>query len=103
MALDRLPSLVEAGATGFSLDKNSALASDGFSRAFSQHNWPIVGRDMLAAIGDFWASNPMAKSYMSSFIVLSPIKDNSITFSDFCSTSLCNLSVKLLPRFWLFV
>lgn len=82
----------------FLMDSESAPGPDGFSGAFFQSCWDIVGQDVLAAVQEFMAGVPLPKSISSALMVLLPKKPSPSTFADFRPISMCNFTNKIFTR-----
>lgn len=58
----------------FLMDPDSAPGPDGFSGAFFQSCWDIIGHDLLAAVQEFMAGIPIPQSISAAMMILLPKK-----------------------------
>ncbi|KAK6157401.1 hypothetical protein DH2020_011649 [Rehmannia glutinosa] len=54
----------------FSLNAEGVAGPDGFSAIFYQKCWDIVGKDVCAAVLDFFSGNPMPKAFTATTLVV---------------------------------
>lgn len=94
----RPPLEEEIKITVFSMDANSAPGPDGFPGLFFTHCWPIVKKEVVDAVLDFFHGGTLSRSYTSSFLVLIPKVEQPISMSDFRPISLCNFIYKIIAR-----
>ncbi|XP_042059517.1 uncharacterized protein LOC121804033 [Salvia splendens] len=74
----------------FGINGDSVSGPDGFTSLFFQSCWDTVGRDVIAAVGDFFSGAFIPRSFTATMIVLIPKKPNPVTWGDFRPISLCN-------------
>ncbi|XP_042016353.1 uncharacterized protein LOC121764387 [Salvia splendens] len=60
--------------------------------------WDTVGRDVIAAVGDFFSGAFIPRSFTATMIVLVPKKPNPVTWRDFRLISLCNVTNKIITK-----
>ncbi|XP_042067142.1 uncharacterized protein LOC121810441 [Salvia splendens] len=82
----------------FGISGDSVSGPDGFTSLFFQHCWDTVGRDVSAAVGDFFSGAFMPRSFTATMIVLIPKKPNPVTWGDFRPISLCNVTNKIITK-----
>lgn len=67
-----LPKESEVRDVVFSLNGASACGSDGFTRAFYQHNWDIIGGDITRLVKAFFCGQELTKFITYTNLVLIP-------------------------------
>lgn len=96
--LCRQPTLEEVKKAVFNLNGDSTSGPDGFSGAFCQYCWEIVGNDILKMVQDFFRGNTLPKAITHTNLVLLPKKEHIRTVSDLRPISLSNFINKILSR-----
>ncbi|XP_042067036.1 uncharacterized protein LOC121810304 [Salvia splendens] len=82
----------------FGISGDSVSGPNGFTSLFFQSCRDTVGRDVIAAVGDFFSGAFMPRSFTATMIVLIPKKPNSVTWGDFRPISLCNITNKIITK-----
>ncbi|KAK6160616.1 hypothetical protein DH2020_003997 [Rehmannia glutinosa] len=93
-----LPSEDEVKQVVFSICPNSSAGPDGFSSHFYQICWSFIKDDIMGAVYDFFAGNPLPKCYTATSIVLIPKNVHPTSWSEYRPISLCNVSNKILTK-----
>ena len=71
---------------------------DGTPPFFFQHNWDLVGADVIRSVKAFLHSGFILKEQNKTFITLIPKKDRPQNSRDFRPISLCNSSYKIIAK-----
>ncbi|XP_042023118.1 uncharacterized protein LOC121770454 [Salvia splendens] len=93
-----VPDLDEVKRALFEISGDSAPGPDGFSATFYQACWPIVGRDVVEAIAQFFNGAYLPRSVTATNIVLIPKKASPETWADYRPISLCNVFNKIITK-----
>jgi hypothetical protein len=78
--------------------KERSPGPDGWTSEFFLHFFDLVGEDLLQMVEDSRIKGKVMGSLNSTFLVLIPKQQNSLTFSDYRPISLCNLAYKLISK-----
>ena len=84
--------------TIFSIKDSKAPGPDGFSSLFFKKSWDIVGRDVMAAVTDFFSSGCLLKEMNCTIIALVPKIPNPSTMHDYRPISCCNTVYKCISK-----
>ncbi|CAL5409249.1 unnamed protein product [Camellia sinensis] len=79
-------------------DGNKAPGSDGFNLSCIQKCWNIMKREVVQLMSNFHSNGKLARGVSSSFITLTPKKDNSLGLSDYRPISLVSSVCKIVAR-----
>jgi hypothetical protein len=71
---------------------------DGWTSEFFIHFFDLVGEDLLQMVEDSRIRGKIHGSLNSTFLVLIPKENNSLSFSDYRPISLCNLIYKVISK-----
>ncbi|HET7285360.1 MAG TPA: hypothetical protein VFI70_11805, partial [Nitrososphaeraceae archaeon] len=82
----------------FSMGDDKSPGPDGFSACFFKHAWDIIGKDVILAIQDFFASGKLLKELNHTIISLIPKVDTPSRINDFRPISLCNVLFKCITN-----
>lgn len=96
--LQEIPSTEEVRKVVFTLDADSAPGPHGFSGAFYQHCWQIIGSDLVITVQEFFCGKLLPKGFAATSLILIPKLTNPENFSDFRPVSLCNFSYKIISK-----
>ncbi|XP_020693114.1 uncharacterized protein LOC110107253 [Dendrobium catenatum] len=77
---------------------DSSPGPDGFSFAFYQKSWHIIGYYLCMAIKEFFLSGCMPKGAKATVITLIPKGSHASSFVDFRTISLCNVFYKIIAK-----
>jgi hypothetical protein len=80
------------------LQGDKAPGPDGFTMAFFQHCWSVIGGEVMDFFAEVHTHCKFEKSLNASFIALIPKKQNASNICDFCSISLIGSVYKLLAK-----
>ncbi|KAL8094028.1 hypothetical protein AgCh_035786 [Apium graveolens] len=75
-----------------------AAGPDGYSPAFFQHLWGLVGKDVFDCCKKWLDDNVFPADFTSSNLVLIPKKDNVEKLTDVRPITLCNVVYKILAK-----
>ncbi|KAK3218998.1 hypothetical protein Dsin_012968 [Dipteronia sinensis] len=96
--LTSVPSTDDFHDTVFVMDVASGPGPDGFSGRFYQRCWDIFGSDVFLAIQDFVITGVIFSGLNSSFIVLFPKLNDSISIDQFQPIVLSNFMFKISSK-----
>lgn len=88
----------EVKAAMWSIKGDKALGPDGFTSAFFQHYWDVVGSDVTEAILLFFRSGILPKSWNSTVLSLIPKSQAPSTIKDFRPITCCNVVYKCIAK-----
>ena len=94
----RIPTPEEIKSTLLHMPELKAPRPDGFPVAFYKNYWPIVGKDVTAAVTSFFTDGSMPKEVNSSLIILIQKVPNPSTFNNYRPISLCNVIYKIISK-----
>lgn len=75
----------------FSMNPDKAPGPDGFTPAFYQKCWSIVGEDVVATVRQFWQLEVIPDRLNDTVLVLIPKKTNPLVMGDLRPIALCNV------------
>jgi hypothetical protein len=78
--------------------KERSPGPDGWTTEFFTFFFDLVGSDLLQMVEDSRIKGKISKSLNSTFLVLIPKENNSISFNDYRPISLCNLIYKVISK-----
>lgn len=79
-------------------EPDKAPGPDGFTMAFYKTHWPLIRRDVWAAVHNFFDQGKLLKSLNNSFVTLVPKTPTANSLSDYRPISLCNCVYKLISK-----
>jgi hypothetical protein len=79
-------------------NKERSPGPDGWTTEFFSFFFELVGTDLLQMVEDSRIKGKVHKAINSTFLVLIPKENHSVTFNDFRPISLCNLIYKLISK-----
>ncbi len=82
----------------FSMDPGSAPGLDGFSGAFYQNCWNIVGSDVCRGVRQFFQCSWLYPNMNSNFIVFIPKSPDANEITKFRPIALANFFFKIIPK-----
>jgi hypothetical protein len=82
----------------FHFKKERSPGPDGWTTEFFSFFFDLVGPDLLQMVEDTRIKGKVHKSINSTFLVLIPKENHSVTFNDYRPISLCNLIYKLVSK-----
>lgn len=91
-------SAVEIKSTLFSIHPNRALGPDGFNGFFFQHNWHILGNDVIKAILESFENRSLLKQLNSTTLTLIPKTQNPTMLKDFRPISCVSTVYKIIAK-----
>lgn len=97
-ALTQLPLSDEIKDAVWHLDPHSASGPDGFDENFYRSCWPIIHKDVVLAVHEFFLGVPQPRVMASALITLIPKKSAPATFSDYRPICLTNFISKVCTR-----
>ncbi|PKU65301.1 Putative ribonuclease H protein [Dendrobium catenatum] len=77
---------------------DSSPGPDGFTFAFYQRSWHIIGYHLCLAVKDFFLSGILPKGVKATAITLIPKSSHSYYISDYRPISLCNVFYKIIAK-----
>jgi hypothetical protein len=96
--LDKEVTEKEIRDTFFHMRANKAPGPDGFSAEFFKAAWPVVGKEVVKAIKNFFLSGMLLKEVNATIITLVPKKINPSSMGDFKPISCCNVIYKCITK-----
>ncbi|KAF5473280.1 hypothetical protein F2P56_009904 [Juglans regia] len=94
-ALSKIPSELEIHDALWSIPVDSCPGPDGFNSGFFKSCWPIVSRDVIDAVVEFFRGGLLPRFYTASYLVLIPKVENPSSFDKFRPISLCSVIYKV--------
>lgn len=82
----------------FSIGNSKSPGLDGFGAGFFKASWPTIGKDMVAAINEFFTSCNLPKVFSAAIMVLIPKNDNPSNACDFRPISYCSTIYKCVAK-----
>ncbi|CAN0846303.1 LINE-1 retrotransposable element ORF2 protein [Linum grandiflorum] len=82
----------------FTIGRNQAPGSDGFTGAFFQSFWPIVGPEATKAVLNFFTTGIMLKNLNHTVISLIPKTSNPTSMTHLRPISLCQVVYKVIAK-----
>ncbi|KAL0401935.1 UNVERIFIED_CONTAM: hypothetical protein Slati_4223400 [Sesamum latifolium] len=82
----------------FDIDETKAPGPDGYSLGFFKAAWPIVGREVMKAIMNFFATGRLLKQVNSTLISLIPKVNNPTVVAEFWPITCCNVLYKVITK-----
>ena len=82
----------------FSLPKSKAPGPDGYPSEFFTANWDTVGKDMIAAVSEFFSSGVILQQWNATILSLIPKKISASRISEFRPISCCNMVYKMISK-----
>jgi len=80
------------------MHSHKAPGLDGLNPFFFQHFWSSVGDDVSASVLSILHGHPIPPKLNARFVALIPKKQRPDSISEFCPTSLCNVTYKLVTK-----
>jgi hypothetical protein len=78
--------------------KERSPGPDGWTAEFFTFFFDLVGSDLLQMVEDSRIKGKISRSLNSTFLVLIPKENNSVSFNDYRPISLCNLIYKVISK-----
>lgn len=82
----------------FSMNPDKAPGPDGFTPAFYQKCWSVVGEDVIAAVQQVWQTETIPEKVNDTVLVLIPKKTNPVVMGDLRPIALCNVLYKIITK-----
>ncbi|KAL2921921.1 hypothetical protein RDABS01_013412 [Bienertia sinuspersici] len=82
----------------FSIPSNKAPGLDGYNSQFFKTAWPIVGKDVIQAIKDFFANGKLLKEVSITTLTMVPKPPNPSTVSDYRPIACCSTIYKCIAK-----
>jgi hypothetical protein len=82
----------------FNIENVKAPGPDDYSSLFFKQAWGVVGKDLCAAVQDFFISDRLLKQINHSVIALVHKSANVSSISDFRPISCCNVIYKVIAK-----
>ncbi|KAL8116353.1 hypothetical protein AgCh_022742 [Apium graveolens] len=82
----------------FQMNPDKAPGPDGFTPAFYQKHWDIVGHDIVQMVDSFFQEGVLPEGINETNIVLIPKKKQSTQVGDLRPISLCNILIKIITK-----
>ncbi|CAL1383579.1 unnamed protein product [Linum trigynum] len=84
--------------TIFAMGSKQALGSDGFTGKFFKAYWGIVGESVMVAVGSFFATSRMLRSFNHTWLTLIPKVDQVESMRQLRPISLCQFIYKVITK-----
>ncbi|KAH0981517.1 hypothetical protein GBA52_008694 [Prunus armeniaca] len=81
-----------------SLSPSASPGPDGFTRAFFQHHWAVVGTDVFLVVQSFFHSGKLPRQLNHTLITLIPKIPNPQNMKQWRPISLCNVIYKIISK-----
>ncbi|KAL8130847.1 hypothetical protein AgCh_006963 [Apium graveolens] len=88
----------EVKASLFQMNLDKALGPDGMAPDLFQKHWNIVGKDIIKAIKEYFATGDLLQSVNDTNIVLIPKKKNPTVIGELRPIALCNVLMKIITK-----
>lgn len=88
----------EVTKTIFSMPLNKCPGPDGYSVEFLRSSWSVVGKDVTAAVREFFRNGRLLKDINNTTIALIPKCTQACKLGDFRPISCCNTVYKIISR-----
>lgn len=82
----------------WSIQGDKAPGPDGYTSAFFQHNWNVVGKDVTNVVLLFFQSGIMSQSWNSIVLSIIPKVQAPSTIKDFKPIACCNVVYKCVTK-----
>ena len=82
----------------FSLPADKSPGPDGFSTFFFQMYWPVIMKDVVKAVQEFFGARSILNEIKSTFLDLIPKVPGADTLDKFRPISLCNSFYKIISK-----
>ena len=93
-----IPSDFEVKDALFSLSADKSSSPNGFPTFFFQMYWPIIMKDVVKEVQEFFGAKSILKEINSTFLVLIPKVPGPDTLDRFKPISLCNSFYKIISK-----
>ncbi|KAL0346366.1 UNVERIFIED_CONTAM: hypothetical protein Scaly_1652600 [Sesamum calycinum] len=82
----------------FDIDEESAPGLDGYTSAFFEATWPVVGQAISEVIGEFFRTGKLLKQINTTLLALIPKVNLPTHVSDYRPISCCNVIYKAITK-----
>lgn len=89
------PTIAEVYKVVFSMENNKSPDPDGMSTIFYKKYWHIVGRDIFAAMENFFKHSSLSRAFNHTFITLIPKRATANRVDHYRPIALCNVAYKV--------
>ena len=96
--LQREVSAEEITNTVFALPLSKCPGPDGYSVEFLRSSWPIIGKDIIAGVQEFFRNGHLLKDLNNTTIALIPKTSQACKLGDFRPISCCNIIYKVISK-----
>jgi len=94
----RVPDQAEIKACAFQLSLEKAPGPDGLTEKFIQHNWDIMGPDIIKIIQDAFDMSTAPPQWMACNVILIPKTQEPKTLKDYRLISIGNILYRLIAK-----
>lgn len=82
----------------FSMNPDKTPGLDGYTPAFYQKCWSIVGENVVAAVQQVWQTKAIPEKVNDTVLVLIPKKTYPVVMGDLRPIALCNVLYKIITK-----
>lgn len=97
-ALTKTPTECEIKEAVFAINPEKAPGPDGMTSLFYQRFWPVIGKDIVHTVQEFFDSGELDTRMNQTNICLIPKTERPRTMAEFRPISLCNVSYKIISK-----
>lgn len=97
-AMIKIPTMDEIMRTMFKLNPNKSPGPDGFTSRFYSCSWHILGREVTAAINNFFITGNLPTATNSTILTLIPKFPGASSIKDYRPISCCNTIYKVISK-----
>lgn len=82
----------------FGIGNNKAPGSDGFPSKFYKVAWPVIGKDFLIAVHNFFYTSHLSRELNHTLLALIPKSPNAMRVTEYRPISCCNVIYKCITK-----